>query len=162
MRSIHIKASREYDVLVERGLLDRAGELLREVSAPAWPPSCRTTRSTRSTASARSRPLKRRATVCTLSHSPRARGARTSRPTPMCCTSSVSTASAAATWSLRSAAAWWATSRALPRRRISAAWALPRSRRRCWPRSIRPSAARPPSTCPRARIRRAASISPAS
>lgn len=34
MRSIHIKASREYDVLVERGLLDRAGELLREVSAP--------------------------------------------------------------------------------------------------------------------------------
>lgn len=66
----------------------------------------------------------------------------------MCCTSSVSTASAAATWSLRSAAAWWATSRALPRRRISAAWALLRSRRRCWPRSIRPSAARPPSTCP--------------
>ena len=35
MRSIHIKASREYDVLVERGLLDRAGELLREVSAPS-------------------------------------------------------------------------------------------------------------------------------
>ena len=34
MRSIHIKASCEYDVLVERGLLDRAGELLREVSAP--------------------------------------------------------------------------------------------------------------------------------
>ena len=34
MRSIHIKASREYDVLVEHGLLDRAGELLREVSAP--------------------------------------------------------------------------------------------------------------------------------
>ena len=34
MRSIYIKASREYDVLVERGLLDRAGELLREVSAP--------------------------------------------------------------------------------------------------------------------------------
>ena len=34
MRSIHIKASREYDLLVERGLLDRAGELLREVSAP--------------------------------------------------------------------------------------------------------------------------------
>lgn len=34
MRSIHIKASREYDVLVERGLLDRVGELLREVSAP--------------------------------------------------------------------------------------------------------------------------------
>ena len=34
MRSIHIKASREYDVLVERGLLDRAGELLREASAP--------------------------------------------------------------------------------------------------------------------------------
>ena len=33
MRSIHIKASCEYDVLVERGLLDRAGELLREVSA---------------------------------------------------------------------------------------------------------------------------------
>ena len=31
---LHIKASREYDVLVERGLLDRAGELLREVSAP--------------------------------------------------------------------------------------------------------------------------------
>ena len=28
MRSIHIKASREYDVLVERGLLDRAGEVL--------------------------------------------------------------------------------------------------------------------------------------
>ena len=35
MRSIHIKASREYDVLVERGLLDRVGELLREVSAPS-------------------------------------------------------------------------------------------------------------------------------
>ena len=31
MRSILIKASREYNVLVERGLLDRAGELLREV-----------------------------------------------------------------------------------------------------------------------------------
>ena len=29
MRSIHIKASREYDVLVERGLLDRTGELAR-------------------------------------------------------------------------------------------------------------------------------------
>ena len=34
MRSIHIKASREYDVLVERGLLDRAGEYLSKVSAP--------------------------------------------------------------------------------------------------------------------------------
>ena len=34
MRSIHIKASREYDVLVERGLLDRAGEFLSKVSAP--------------------------------------------------------------------------------------------------------------------------------
>ena len=34
MRSIHIKASREYDVLVERGLLDRAGEFLSRVSAP--------------------------------------------------------------------------------------------------------------------------------
>ena len=34
MRSIHIKASREYDVLVERGLLDRAGELLKEVGTP--------------------------------------------------------------------------------------------------------------------------------
>ena len=34
MRSIHIRASREYDVLVERGLLDRAGELLRGSEAP--------------------------------------------------------------------------------------------------------------------------------
>ena len=34
MRSIHIRASREYDVLVERGLLDRAGEFLSKVSAP--------------------------------------------------------------------------------------------------------------------------------
>ena len=34
MRSIHIKASREYDVLVERGLLDCAGEFLSRVSAP--------------------------------------------------------------------------------------------------------------------------------
>lgn len=34
MRSIHITASREYDVLVGRGLLDRAGEELKKVSAP--------------------------------------------------------------------------------------------------------------------------------
>lgn len=53
-------------------------------------------------------------------------------------TSSASTASAAATWSLRSAAAWWATSRALPRRRISAAWLCPDPDEAAGPRSIRP------------------------
>lgn len=129
---------------------------------PAWRRSCRTRRFLRSTASGRSGRLKRQVIASMPSPSPRARRARTSRPTQVPCTFSVSTVSAAATWSWRSAAAWWVTLRALPRRHTSAAWALPRSRRRCLRRWIRPSAARRPSTCLRGKIRRAAFISPVS
>ena len=32
MKKVHISASREYDVLVERGLLDRSGELIKEAT----------------------------------------------------------------------------------------------------------------------------------
>ena len=61
-------------------------------------------------------------------------------------------------WS-RSAAAWSATSPASARRSTSAACASCRCRRRWSPRSTRPTAARPASTCRRARTTRAPTTS---
>lgn len=162
MRSIHIKASREYDVLVERGLLDRAGELLREVSAPGMAAIVsddtvyalygeRTVKALEKAgyrvhsftfpAGEGSKNLSTYADVLHFlgEH-------RFSR------SDVVVALGGGVVGDLAGFAA--AT--------YQRGMALPRSRRRCWPRSIRPSAARPPSTCPRARIRRAASISPAS
>ena len=66
---------------------------------------------------------------------------------------------AATTTSSRSAAAWSATSPASARRRTSAACRSSSSRRRSSHRSTRPTAARPASTCRRARTTRAPTTS---
>ena len=70
--------------------------------------------------------------------------------------------SSGATSSWRSAAAWSATSPALPRRACGAACAWCKFRRPCSRRSIRPSAARRRSIRPMARTSSAPSISPRS
>ena len=67
--------------------------------------------------------------------------------------------SSAAIWSWRSAAAWSATSPALPRRSCAAASITCRCRPRCWRRSIPRSAARPRSTPATARTWSARSTS---
>ena len=69
-------------------------------------------------------------------------------------------ARSAATWSRRSAAAWWATSPASAPRSTSAACGTCRCRPRSSPRSTPPTAARPASTCPRARTTWAPTTSP--
>ena len=94
------------------------------------------TRSSRSRERSRSRPASRR------------------RPSPRpsgCCASSPPSARPAPTTSPRSAAAWSATWPASARPSTSAGSPWSRCRRRSSPRSIRPTAARPGSTCRRRR-----------
>lgn len=50
MKEIHVSASREYDVLVGRGLLEQAGAFAAGWESPAGPPSSATTLWTPSTA----------------------------------------------------------------------------------------------------------------
>ena len=157
MRSIHIKASREYDVLVERGLLDRVGELLREVSAPSM------------------------AAIVSDNTVYALYGERTVKALEKAGYRVHSFTFPAGEGS-KNLSTYADVLHFLGEHRFSrsdvvvalgggvvgdlAGFAAATYQRGMGfaqiPTSIRPSAARPPSTCPRARIRRAASISPAS
>ena len=136
-----------YDVLIGPGLLsdvsasrgraarrNRRGRQLRPGLAPAWPPAAgqrgRAARCSFPTASAQRR-SPRSARLYDAFVAPGAR----SRRAP----------------SSRSAAAWSATWRALPPRPTCVASDSSRCRRRSWRRWIARSAARPASTCARAR-----------
>ena len=103
---------------------------------------------------------RRRASAQSPSPSRRGRGPKTSRPTPRSWTFWAGTASAGAMLWLPWGAASPGISRASPPPPISGAWPSARCLPASWRRWIPPWAARPASTFPRGKTRRAASTSP--
>ncbi len=152
MRTSIQRASREYDVLVERGLTRRRGASSSPGASDAPHGGHRLGRHGLALYGERAvtARLSGRATACTLSYSPR--GEREQEPLDLRRVLHFlgEHRSQPQRRGRRARRRRGGRPRGLCRRDVSARHPLlPRCRRRCWPRSIRPSAARPPSTCPR-------------